>query len=125
MAAAALLTPTAAQGITNGVADGQQHPYVGELLFYVPDEVDPRFDDPGAWFTCTGTLVDDDIVVTAGHCTFATGLDGVSTTENGGNGSGGTDVWINFEEVPDFDILPPSASFATRFAWSMSSPLVL
>jgi hypothetical protein len=44
-----------AQAITHGQPDSGGHPYVGELLFFVPDETDSRFDDPGAWFTCTGT----------------------------------------------------------------------
>ena len=108
-----LVLPMApAQAITRGVPDDGRHPYVGELFFYVPDETDPRFNDPGAWFTCTGTLVDATHVVTAGHCTYATGLDGTSTTEGGGDGSGGDDVWISFAEVPDFDILPASSTFA-------------
>jgi hypothetical protein len=108
-----LVLPMApAQAITRGVPDGGQHPYVGELRFYVPDEIDPAFNDPGAWFTCSGTLVDPTHVVTAGHCTYATGLNGTSTTAKGGSGSGGNDVWISFAEVPDFDILPPSSSFA-------------
>jgi Trypsin len=113
-----------AGAIKNGVPDNGAHPYVGQLLFFVPDAIDPRFDDPGAWFTCTGTLLDEDTVVTAGHCTFAVGLNGASTTVDGGDGSGGNDVWINFEEEPDFSILPPSATFvpdrnAERYAaWS-------
>ena len=110
--ALAVLPATAAQGIINGTADGDDHPYVGELLFYVPDDVDPRFDDPGSWYACTGSLADADTVVTAGHCTHAVGLEGASTTDGGGDGSGGTDVWVSFEEEPDFDILPPSADFA-------------
>ncbi|HEX6987304.1 MAG TPA: hypothetical protein VF170_18140, partial [Planctomycetaceae bacterium] len=43
--------------ITNGSADGDEHRYVGELLFFVPDYEDSRFDDPGGWFTCSGTLM--------------------------------------------------------------------
>ena len=101
-----------AWAITNGVPDNGQHPYVGQLLFYVPDAVDPRFDDPGAWFTCTGTLVSSTIVVTAGHCTYAVGLEGESTIADGGDGNGGTDVWINFSEAPDYSILPASSTFA-------------
>jgi hypothetical protein len=113
LAALAVLIPVApASAIVNGVADEGVHPYVGELLFYVPDEVDSHFTDPGAWFTCSGTLLDSTIVVTAGHCTYAVGLNGVSTTVGGGSGSGGNDVWINFEEAPDFSILPPSSTFA-------------
>ena len=84
---------------------------MGELLFFVPDEMDSRFDDPGAWFTCTGTLLNDHVVLTAGHCTYAVGHDGASTTAGGGNGSGGNDVWIDFNDAPDFSILPPSSSY--------------
>jgi hypothetical protein len=98
-----------AGAITNGQPDGNEHPYVGELLFYVPDEVDPRFDDPGAWFTCSGTLVSPTVVLTAGHCTFAVGLDGEPTTAGGGNG--GNDIWVNFDEEPNFDGFPPSADY--------------
>jgi hypothetical protein len=89
---------TNAQAIVHGVPDNGAHPYVGQLLFYDPTAVDPRFDDPGGWFTCTGTLVDADTVVTAGHCTYPVG-------------SGGEDVWISFAEVPNFDILPASSGF--------------
>ena len=110
----AALTATAApaQAITNGEPDNGEHPYVGQLLFYVPDAIDPRFTDPGGWFTCSGTLLDARTVVTAGHCTFAVGDDGASTTAGGGDGSGGTDVWFDASEAPDFSILPPSAGFA-------------
>ncbi len=108
----ALLLPLApAQAIVNGEPDGTAHPYVGELLFYVPDEVDSRFDDAGSWFTCSGSLIDDHVVVTAGHCTYGIGKGGVSTTTGGGTGDGGTDVWISFAETPDFGVLPSSASY--------------
>ena len=50
-----VLAPVAAHAVTNGVDDDGEHPHVGQLLFYVPAAVDPRFMDPGAWFTCTGT----------------------------------------------------------------------
>jgi hypothetical protein len=96
-----------AQAIKGGVPDDGAHPYVGQLLFYDPTAIDPRFDDPGGWFTCSGTLVSPTIVVTAGHCTFGTGLNGEPT----GSGSGGNDVWISFAEEPDFSILPPSSEF--------------
>jgi hypothetical protein len=115
---------TPAQAIVNGVPDGGAHPYVGELLFYQPDDVDSRFTDPGGWFTCTGTLLSPTVVLTAGHCSFAIGDDGRSTTKRGGDGSGGTDVWINFSEQPDFSMLPPSSGFvpdgnqARYQAWS-------
>jgi hypothetical protein len=94
-----------AQAIKGGVADAGAHPYVGQLLFYDPTAIDPRFSDPGGWFNCSGTLVSPTIVVTAGHCTFGTGTNG-EPTESGGN-----DVWISFAEEPDYSILPPSSQF--------------
>lgn len=97
-----------AGAIVKGQPDAGEHPYVGELLFFVPDAIDPRFTDPGAWFTCTGTLVDADTVVTAGHCTFAVG-EGGELPDNPLRG--GTDMWFNVEEEPDFSILPPSIGF--------------
>lgn len=113
----ALIIAAPVGAITNGAADAGEHPYVGELLFYVPDAKDSRFDDPGGWFTCSGTLLNSKIVVTAGHCTFGVGENGVSTTDLGVDttaaegGSGGNDVWVNFGEAPDFSILPPSSGF--------------
>ncbi|HLO36367.1 MAG TPA: trypsin-like serine protease [Candidatus Deferrimicrobium sp.] len=124
LATLALAAPVGA--ITNGTLDrvgGQpEHPYVGELLFYVPDVPSTRFTDPGGWFTCSGTLLSSTIVVTAGHCTFGVGLNSVSTTHNGDDtdaahgGVGGNDVWISFREQPDFSILPPSSTFTTQAA---------
>jgi Trypsin len=116
VATLAIAAPVGA--ITHGVPDNGEHPYVGELLFYVPDAQDPRFNTPGGWFTCTGTLMSSTIVVTAGHCTFGIGLNGVSTTHNGADtdaahgGVGGNDVWISFAAAPNFSILPPSTGFA-------------
>ena len=97
--------------IPNGVPDGNQHPYVGQLLFYVPDDIDPRFTDPGSWFGCSGTLVSSTVVVTAGHCSYAIGLGGASTVEGGGNGDGGNDVWVNFSETPDLTGFPASGPY--------------
>ena len=105
-ALAALLTlvlaasPVAA--ITKGGApDAGEHPQVGQLLFYVPDEPSGIYADPGGWYSCSGTLVSPTVVVTAGHCTFAVGSNGESTTTAAnrdtaadGNGSGGNDMWF-------------------------------
>jgi hypothetical protein len=122
LATTALLAPILpAHAIVGGAPDAGEHPYVGQLLFYVPDAVDSRFKDPGSWFTCSGTLVDSDTVVTAGHCTYAVGVGGKVPADplHGGN-----DVWFSVAEAPDFSILKPSSTFvpdrnAARYAqWS-------
>lgn len=95
--------------ITNGVPDDGEHPYVGQLLFYVPDAIDPRFTDPGAWFSCSGTLMSSTIVLTAGHCANGIGFYGSPTSPVGGDG--GTDIWVNFDETPDLDGFPSSAAY--------------
>ena len=50
-----------ASAITNGVPDGNNHPYVGLLVFDVAPGT------PG--WRCTGALIAPDVVLTAGHCT--------------------------------------------------------
>jgi hypothetical protein len=106
---ALLLAPsTPAQAIVGGTPDGGEHPFVGQLLFYVPDAVDPRFNDPGGWFNCTGTLIDSTTVVTAGHCTYAVGFEGAEPADPR---EGGTDAWFSVLEAPDYSILPPSSTF--------------
>lgn len=108
-AGALLLAPIhPADAIVGGTPDNGEHPYVGQLLFYVPNAVDPRFEDPGGWFNCTGTLIDADTVVTAGHCTYDVGVEGVAPEDPL---HGGTDVWFSVEEAPDYSILPPSSTF--------------
>jgi hypothetical protein len=54
-----------ALAITNGQPDGDDHPYVGLLVFdvYVPD-----VGNVPAW-RCSGALIAPDVVLTAGHCT--------------------------------------------------------
>jgi V8-like Glu-specific endopeptidase len=143
LVALALASPVSA--ITRGgTPDDGEHPMVGQLLFYVPDALPSPYDDPGGWFTCSGTLVSPTVVVTAGHCTFAIGLDGESTTTEDnrttaedGNGSGGNDVWISFDETDEhFEGFPPTFDadgnhnydsnaerYAARSAWLDSNPL--
>jgi len=97
------LTAAPAAAVTKGgSADAGEHPYVGQLIFYVPDAPTSLYPDPGGWFSCSGTLLSSTVVVTAGHCTFAVGMDSVSTTteENrftaeDGNGSAGNDMWFS------------------------------
>jgi Trypsin len=107
----ALAGGTSAQAITNGQPDAGEHPYVGELIFFDADFIDPRFDDPGGWFSCSATMLSPTVVVTAGHCTFGVGLDGESTTTGGGNGSGGNDIWLDVSENAHFDGFPASADY--------------
>lgn len=67
-------TPAAA--VVGGQPDGDAHPY-GALLLV-----------PGEGF-CSGTLIDEDVVLTAGHCTDFFTSDDVGT------------VWVSFEpEAP-------------------------
>jgi hypothetical protein len=103
-----LVAAPAAAVTKGGAADAGEHPMVGQLLFYVPDAPTSLYPDPGGWFSCSGTLVSATVVVTAGHCTFAVGLDGVSTTTEDnrftaedGNGSGGNDMWFSLNENDD------------------------
>jgi hypothetical protein len=101
----ALVAAPAAAVTKGGAADAGEHPYVGQLIFYVPDAPTSLYPDPGGWFSCSGTLLSSTVVVTAGHCTFAVGMDSVSTTTEDnrttaedGNGSGGNDMWFTLTE---------------------------
>lgn len=99
--------------ITYGVTDDGEHPYVGFMLFFDPSA-------PG-WFSCSGTLLDAQTYLTAGHCTFGVGTNGKVTP----GGSGGNDVWVSFKEKIDLTGFPPRADFpndeaglyAARSAW--------
>lgn len=84
----ALLLATAApvSAITYGQLDDGEHPYVGFMIFYDPNE-------PG-WFSCSGTLLDARTFLTAGHCTFGIGIDRAIDPDM----TGGTDVWVTFDD---------------------------
>ena len=106
--ALALAVAPVAAVTKGGVPDAGEHPMVGQLIFYVPDALPSPYPEPGGWFSCSGTLVSETVVVTAGHCTFAIGDDSVSTTTEDdrftaadGNGSGGNDVWFSLNEDDD------------------------
>src|SRR5437016_12772019 len=57
VAAAAAVLSASVGAITNGVPDGDAHPYVGVA-------------SSGDWF-CSGTLLSPTVFLTAGHCTDA------------------------------------------------------
>lgn len=67
--AAALLLIVASPGmaITHGEPDGNDHPNVGSIVLDVPDL--------GLFQSCSGTLIAEDVFLTASHCTV--GLDGL------------------------------------------------
>ena len=92
------MTAAPASAITYGELDDGEHPYVGFMIFFDPSA-------PG-WFSCSGTLLDSSTFLTAGHCTFGIGTD----FENEGS-SGGTDVWVTFEDTEVLAGWPARADF--------------
>lgn len=76
----ALVLAVPAGAITGGQPDGYGHPY-GALLLV-----------PGYTF-CSGTLIDEDLVLTAGHCTdfWADPASGI------------TEVWVTFDSEAAVD----------------------
>jgi hypothetical protein len=84
--------------ITYGEPDNGEHPYVGMMLFYVqPDD---------SWYSCTGALLDETTVLTAGHCTADVGTDLVYEGPRGGH-----DMWITFDEQVDLTGWPTRAEY--------------
>ncbi|HSF83313.1 MAG TPA: trypsin-like serine protease [Anaerolineales bacterium] len=73
-----LVTAIPAAAITGGQEDGDGHPYSALLLV------------PGYTF-CSGTLIDEDVVLTAGHCTDFWSAVGI------------TEVWVTFDPYAAVD----------------------
>ena len=90
-----------AAAITYGEPDAGEHPYVG-FIIYEPTE-------PG-WFSCSGTLLDADTFLTAGHCTYGIGTDGRGDVAT----SGGTDVWVTFDDTEVLAGWPARADYPDR-----------
>ena len=110
MAAAFLVLVIPAGAITNGQPDGGEHPYVGELIFFDADAIDP-VRRSSAWFSCSATMLKLAVLVTAGHCTYGVGLDGESTTTGDEDGSGGNDIWFDFGEEAHFGGFPAGSDY--------------
>ena len=119
---AALMTmiATASPGgaVTYGEPDDGEHPYVGFMIYFDPTA--------GGWFSCTGSLLDPDTLLTAGHCVYGVGTDGAEAVEPDGEvlTSGGTDMWVTFADTdvlagwPDrADYDTTEALYAARSAW--------
>ena len=110
----AMLLATAApvSAITYGEPDNGEHPYVGFMIFFDATE-------PG-WFSCSGTLLSSTVFLTAGHCTFNIATDGAAEGT-----SGGTDVWVTFDETEVLDGWParnPANPYPERAAWLEGNP---
>jgi secreted trypsin-like serine protease len=57
----AFVSSSPAQAISYGEFDGTAHPFVGSIVIRIPDE--------GTFQICSGTLISDNVFLTASHCT--------------------------------------------------------
>jgi hypothetical protein len=78
--AAIVATAAPAVAVKYGVPDNGEHPYVGLMVAYEWDDLNEdeviTDDELFAAWRCTGTQMDEDTFLTAGHCTF--GADAVA-----------------------------------------------
>jgi hypothetical protein len=104
IAAFGLMSAGAAQAITFGQPDGNEHPHVGTLLFVQNGE---------GYFSCTGTLISPTVMVTAGHCVEGGGVENSVTyvrfTEHALEGIEdypSTQAWLDAEWILAEDVIP-------------------
>jgi hypothetical protein len=98
-----------AGAITYGELDEGEHPYVGFVVFFDPAE-------PG-WSSCSGSLLDADTLLTAGHCTSGIGTGGEVVLDDGEIvTTGGTDVWLTFDDTDVLAGWPARADHPTEKA---------
>jgi hypothetical protein len=79
----------AAEAVTFGSPDGNGHPHVGTLLFKTSS----------GYFSCSGTMMSQTVMMTAGHCTEDAGVVNLKS-------------WVSFQPSINFStgcsILPPA-----------------
>ncbi len=102
-AATILVSPTGAQAIVYGQTDGNRHPYVGALVFE---------SDGQKRKICSGTLIDPEVYLTAGHCTAALASRGVAPS----------DVWVTFDSVFSQDATFLPGTYHTHPDFGFSGP---
>jgi hypothetical protein len=89
-----LLLAAPAQAISNGVLDGNGHPYVGAVVY--------EFDGEKS-VGCSGTLISATVFLTAGHC-----LAGLPPTYSGLSVSFSSDTFAALNDIPAvaFHVMP-------------------
>jgi secreted trypsin-like serine protease len=104
--AALLLMALPVGAITWGELDEGRHPNVGAMVVY--------YTDYGFWQRCSGTLIDERVFLTAGHCTD--GIENESEIES---------IWVNFDDwaLSEGAMLPVEEVIThPDYAWGGADP---